>query len=55
MEIVKEEETLIKLPELSKVVLKASECRYNKIWKCQHPKQWGMKCEKPCEYYESMF
>lgn len=56
MEIEKREEvTVIKTIELSKDEIKASECKYNKIWKCQHPQQWGSRCTKPCKYYESMF
>ena len=36
-----------------KFVLKAAECIYNRIWKCKHPKQRGIKCDKICDYYQN--
>jgi len=49
------EVVILKPKELSQEENKISECKYNKIWKCSHPKQWGIKCVKMCEYYESLF
>ena len=34
---------------------KASNCDYNHIWKCKHPKQRGIKCEKICKYYHNSY
>ena len=36
-----------------KFVLKAADCIYNHIWRCKHPKQKGIKCEKICKHYEN--
>ena len=36
-----------------KFVLKASYCDYNRIWKCRHPKQKGLKCTKICKHYQN--
>jgi hypothetical protein len=34
---------------------KASHCDYNRVWKCKHPKQRGIKCTKICKYYENTY
>ena len=34
---------------------KAAHCDHNRIWKCRHPKQRGIKCIKICEYYENTY
>jgi hypothetical protein len=51
-----EEKTIVEVEPQNRTefVLKASECDYNFLWKCQHPNQKGKKCEKICEFYTPM-
>jgi hypothetical protein len=51
-----EEKTTVEtqIQDKREFILKASECDYNYLWKCQHPNQKGKKCEKICEFYNPM-